>query len=199
MYQYLTGTLAEKTATGAVIDVNGVGYQVHIPLSTYAGLPALGQQVRLLTHFIVREDVQALYGFASEEERQLFRQLLSVSGIGPKSAIGVLSGCTIPELKQAIIEGSLIKLTAIPGIGKKTAERLVVELREKIVLEERRFSAPGSKPGPEDELMEDSLRALIELGYRKQNAKEAIQRALKDADGKKFTVPDLIRVSLKYV
>ena len=183
-----------------MLETGGVGYQVQIPVSTYAVLPALDQEVRLLIHFVVREDLQALYGFLTEEERHLFRLLISVSGIGPKMAITVLSGTPLPELKQAIIDGSLLVLTAIPGIGRKTAERIVVELREKLVIEERRIPASiGGKMGEENSRVEDSVRALIELGYRRQTAREAIQKAMKDAPAKGLSVSDLIRASLKYV
>ncbi len=200
MYQYLSGRLAEKTAASAVIDVQGIGYSVQIPLSTFTELPELGQSVKLLTHFVVREDAQVLYGFFAEEERQVFRLLLSVSGVGPKIALTVLSGITLSELKRAIIDGDLVVLTAVPGIGKKTAERLVVELREKIVAEDKKGGVSAlSKMTSQDVRVDDSLQALIELGYRKQNAQEAIRKAVKTLEGEKYSVPDLIRASLKYV
>lgn len=184
----------------AVIDVGGVGYLVQIPVSTFGQLPVLGDNVKLLTHFVVREDMQALYGFWSEEERDLFRMLISISGIGPKMAMTILSGSSLADLKQAIVNGSIDFLVQIPGIGRKTAERLVVELKEKIVIDERRAPSLGSPKSPsENPLMEDTVSALIELGYKKQNAKEAVQRALKDSSDKKMGVPDLIRFSLKYV
>ncbi len=200
MYQYLSGKLTEKNPTSAVIDVNGVGYLVQIPVSTFGQLPVLGDTVKLLTHFVVREDAQALYGFWSEEERDLFRMLISISGIGPKMAMTILSGSSLPELKQAIVNGSIDFLIKIPGIGRKTAERLVVELKEKIVIDERMAPSAGhGKTAPEHYLMEDAVSALIELGYKKPNAKEAVQRALKDSADKKMGVPDLIRFSLKYI
>jgi holliday junction DNA helicase RuvA len=200
MFDYLAGKVVEKTPVSVVLDVSGVGYHIFVPVSTSAVLPPAGESVRLRTHFVVREDAHVLYGFASDEERQMFRLLLSVSGIGPKSAITVLSGKSISELKQAIINGSLLELTTIPGIGKKTAERIIVELREKVVLEERtKPSVVSNASQAEESLIEDSIRALVELGYRKQNAKEAIQRVLKDADNSRLTVAELIRASLKYV
>ncbi len=200
MYHYLNGKLVEKTATHLVLEAGGVGYQIHIPVSTYAALPSPGHEVRILTHFVVREDAHTLYGFLTEDERHLFRQLISVSGIGPKMAMTALSGISLPELKQAIIEGALPVLTAIAGIGRKTAERIVVELREKLVVEERSKPQPvGVKSQVESSLIEDSLRALVELGYRRQNAKDAIQKAIKDSGSQKLAVSDLIRASLKYV
>lgn len=200
MYQYLSGKLVEKTAASAVIDVHGVGYLVQISVSTFSALPELGKDVKIFTHFVVREDVQALFGFYTEEERQVFRLLLSVSGIGPKTALTVLSGVSLSELKRAIIDGNLTTLTGVPGVGRKTAERLVVELREKIVVEDRKAgSSAVEKMAAQDILVEDSLQALIELGYRKQNAQEAIRKAVKAFEGAKYSVSDLIRASLKYV
>jgi len=200
VYQYLTGRLVEKTPASVVLDVGGVGYHLLISVSTHEALPPLGQSVTVLTHFVVREDAHILYGFFQEEERSLFRLLMSVTGIGPKMAITILSGLTVPELKRAIVEGSLHVLSGISGVGRKTAERIVVELREKVVLEERREGLPLTVPSnAQDQLVEDSLRALIQLGYRKQNAKEAVQKALKNAPAGKHSVEELIRESLKHV
>ena len=198
MYQYLNGNLVEKNAASLVIDVGGVGYHVQIPVSTFSALPELGKSVRILTHFVVREDGHFMFGFFTEEERQLFRLLISVSGIGPKTAMTALSGVAIPELKRALIDGDLAVLTGISGIGRKTAERMVVELREKMVLEERRAPTPGlgKKESP---VVEDSVRALIELGYKKQNAQDAIEKALKNVDPGKIKLEELIRASLRYV
>ena len=199
MYQYLTGRLIEKSPTHVVIETGGIGYLIQIPVSTFSGLSEIGQSVRILTHFIVREDAHLLYGFLTEEERELFRLLISISGIGPKSAMTVLSGVPLAELKKAIIDGNLVLLTSIPGIGKKTAERIVIELREKLIVTDSRTSSSTGTMRANDVLVEDSLRALVELGYRKQNAQEAIQKALRHLDGSKISVPDLIRASLKYV
>jgi holliday junction DNA helicase RuvA len=196
VYHSLNGILIEKTATRIVLDVSGVGYELRIPVSTFAKLPPLGEKVKLLTHFIVREDAHLLFGFSSEEERDFFRLLISVSGIGPKIAITVLSGMSLQELKQAIVKGAVPALTAISGIGKKIAERMIVELREKIALED--MAQPASHEAG-DLLIEDSVRALMELGYKKQNAKLAIDKALQELDTSKKNVPELIRKSLKYV
>lgn len=204
MYQYLNGTLTEKTAASAVIDVNGVGYYLQIPVSTFSALPELGKPVKVLTHFVVREDAQALYGFSTEDERGFFRSLISVSGIGPKTALTALSGVPVQDLKRAIIDGDLAVLTGISGIGKKTAERMVVELREKMVVEERRVPSGVSsrKDGQAQPAAEDSVRALIELGYKKQNAQDAVEKALKSFENStsgKATIEELIRVSLRYI
>ena len=200
MYQYLSGRLAEKGPTAIVLEVGGVGYHLQVPLSTGQALPAIGETVRIFTHFVVREDAHLLYGFLTEDERSLFRMLISVSGIGPKIAMTLLSGIPMAELKQAIIDGALPILTSISGIGRKIAERIVVELREKLVIEERRVpSFVSGKAQERDSVVEDSVRALIELGYRRQTAREAVEKALKHPDLKKNSVTDLVRTSLKYV
>jgi len=199
MYDYLTGTLIEKTPVSVVLEVGGIGYALHIPVSTFSVLPAIGEKVKLLTHFVVREDAQVLYGFISEDERDLFRSLISVSGIGPKIAMAMLSGRSVVEVKQAIVEGSLVFLTGISGIGRKTAERIVVELREKIIIEKRVSTAETLATTTTNMLFDDSLQALMELGYRRQSAKEAIQRALGQSKDDSMTVSDLIRASLKHV
>ena len=129
----------------------------------------------------------------------MFRLLISISGIGPKMAATILSGLELGDLKRAIIDGALPILTAVPGIGRKTAERIIVELREKVVLEERRAPAASEKGRASNGLMEDSLRALVELGYRRQNAKEAVEKVLKSSAADKMSLSELIRASLKYI
>ncbi|MBI4368453.1 MAG: Holliday junction branch migration protein RuvA [Candidatus Omnitrophica bacterium] len=200
MYSFLSGILAEKTHTTATIDVNGIGFQLVIPLSTSQKLPGEGGKVRLLTHHVVREDAELLFGFATEEERSLFKLLLSVSGIGPKMAITVLSGLGIGELKKAIVNGSVPALTAISGIGRKTAERLIVELREKVMIEGQVESGqPSAALSKNEVLVQDSLRALVSLGYTKQNAKTAVQKALEKNGQGKLSAEALIRESLKQI
>ena len=200
MYSYLAGVLAEKSPTTVTVDINGIGFQLMVPLSTSQRLPGIGEKVKLLIHHVVREDAELLFGFATEEERALFKLLLGVSGIGPKLAITVLSGLGIGELKRAIVDGSVPSLTAISGIGRKTAERIIVELREKIVVEAR---AEGGKTAgilaKKEALIEDSLRALISLGYTKQNAKAAIQKVLDARGHDRLNAEALIRESLKQI
>lgn len=198
MYNYLSGILAEKFPTQVTLDVNGIGFQLVVPLSTSQKLPQAGQKVKLLTHHVVREDAQLLFGFATEEERSLFRLLLTISGIGPKSAITVLSGLGIGELKRAIVNGSIPTLTSISGIGKKTAERIIIELREKVVVEGR-DDEPSEHLSLEKELMQDSLRALVSLGYTKQNAKTAIEKVMNSKSSDEWTPESLIRESLKQI
>lgn len=200
MYSFLAGILAEKSLTSATIDVGGIGFQLLVPLSTSQKLPQAGEKVKLLTHHVVREDAQLLFGFASEEERALFKLLLGVSGIGPKSALVVLSGLGIRELKKAIVDGSVPALTAIPGIGRKTAERVIIELREKVVIEGRsETEGPHTALSKHDALVQDSLRALVSLGYSKQNAKAAIQKVLAERGNDHLNAESLIRESLKQI
>ncbi len=200
MYHSLTGKIAEKTPVAVILEVNGVGYEVRVSLSTFSSLPNLGEIVKLFTHFVVREDAQLLYGFATEEEREAFRLLISISGIGPKLAITLLSGVTLPELKRAIQEKNTPVLTAISGIGQKTAERVIVELKDKI----GKAEIPAGKEishdsGVSDQMVEDSVLALVSLGYTKPKAKEAIQKTLKTMLGKKPSVEEIIRNALKHV
>ncbi len=200
MYHYLNGKIAEKTPTAVILDVNGIGYEVRVSLSTFSSLPNLGETVKLFTHFVVREDAQLLYGFATEEEREAFRLLISISGIGPKLAITLLSGVTLPELKRAIQEKNIPVLTAISGIGQKTAERVIIELKDKIGKAE---VSAGKElihdASISDQMVEDSVSALVSLGYTKQKAKDAIQKTLKAMLGKKPSVEEIIRAALKHV
>ena len=199
MYHYLEGRLVEKNPTSIVLDVNGVGFYLQAPLSTFSGLPAVGERVKLLTHFVVREDAQMLFGFRTEEERELFRLLISVSGIGPKVAMTALSGVSIYDLKRAIAESAVHVLTGISGIGKKTAERLIVELKEKMVLETRLApAAESSVSRPVSDKAEDTLQALVSLGYTKGQARAAVDKALKEP-GAETSVETLVRKALKHI
>lgn len=198
MYHYLSGKLIEKSPTAIVMDVNGIGYDLTIPVSTYASLPALGEQVKLLTHFVVREDAQLLYGFATEEERKMFRLLISISGIGPKIANTALSGILVEDLKAAIKEGNVAILTSVSGIGKKTAERIVIELREKVILEGGKATGAKSSLPLISSEAEDAVQALIALGYSKNEAQVAVDKAQKSAS-EKLAVDKLVRNALKYV
>lgn len=198
MFEYIEGKLAQKTPTSVVLDVSGVGYALLIPLSTFSSLPEVGEKTKILTHFVVREDAQILYGFFTEEEKQLFRLLISVSGIGPKMGLMILSGRSHEDLKQAIVDGSVAFLTGISGIGKKTAERLVVELREKVIVDTQLPQSKGSSAGVGSK-MEDALSALVQLGYKTPSARQAIEKVLADEKNKKLSVSDLIRESLQHV
>ena len=200
MYESLSGKIAKKDPTRLVLEAGGIGFDLAIPLSTFHSLGSPGESARVLTHFLVREDSHQLFGFATEEERTLFRLLLSVTGIGPKVSLAILSGIGITELRRAIVEGSVPTLTAISGIGRKTAERLIIELREKILLLEPKAGPSVSSRVPKEErLVEDSLSALVSLGYRVPEAKRALQKVLAEKPREVLSVEDLIRTSLKYI
>ena len=160
----LTGTLLEKNPPQIVLDVHGVGYEIDVPMSTFFNLPAAGEKIALLTHFVVREDGQFLYGFATEPERFAFRQLLRISGIGARTALSVLSGLSVNDLAQAIARQEVGRLTKVPGIGKKTAERLLLELKGKLA-----DALPTTGPAFEDS-QHDILNALLALGYNDREA-----------------------------
>lgn len=196
MIAFLEGILVEKQPTRAVLNVNGVGYEVAIPLSSFDRLPDENAACKLLTHFHVREDAQELFGFATEAERHLFRLLLSVSGIGPKTAMSALSGLSPRDIKAAIVEGDIKRLSSISGIGKKTAERMVVELRDKLSAGEALEAvAGGLAPAPGDVKLRDAIMALISLGYKQAEAQKRVQDASAKA-GHGASVEELIRLSL---
>ena len=196
MVSHLKGILFHKSPTEIVVDVNGVGYSVSIPLSTYEKLGETGTAVMILTHTHVREDALQLYGFATEAEREAFRLLISVSGIGPKIAQGILSGIQPGELQDLIGQGNVSALTAIPGVGRKTAERLIVELRDKIARIETIGQTPGSTKGGQ-EVRAEALMALISLGYNRGTAEKAVRAALQELNGKKPTIQELLKQALK--
>ena len=184
MITFLRGHLAESFPNRAVVDVGGVGYGVHIPISTYDALPGVGQPVRLLTHLQVREDAHDLYGFASEEERDLFRLLINqVSGIGPKLALAVLSGMPVATFKACVARNDLAALSRIKGVGKKTAERIVVELRDKVGVAAAWEAATAGQTPPLQSHANDAVLALVSLGYRQPDAHKAVEQFLKDTSG----------------
>ncbi|MCY7308425.1 MAG: Holliday junction branch migration protein RuvA [Rhodoferax sp.] len=160
----LTGVLGDKNPPQVLVECNGVGYEVQVPMSTYYNLPARGAQVSLLTHFVVREDAQLLYGFETSAEREAFRQLIKISGVGPRTALAVLSGMGVADLAQAVTLQEAGRLIKVPGIGKKTAERLLLELKGKLGAD------IGASPGAADSEQSDILQALIALGYSDKEA-----------------------------
>jgi holliday junction DNA helicase RuvA len=182
----LTGILAEKTPPQLLVDVNGVGYEVDVPMSSFYNLPALGERVTLLTHFIVREDAQVLFGFLTHDERATFRLLVKISGVGPRTALSILSGLSVEELAQAVSLQQSARLVKVPGIGKKTAERLLLELKGKLgdALTEPVSVSSGAQG--------DILQALIALGYNDREAAAAL-KALPEAIG----VSDGIKLALR--
>lgn len=165
----LTGVIAEKTPPQVVIDVAGVGYEVDVPMSTFFNLGALGERAVLLTHLTVREDAHQLFGFLTHEERATFRQLIKISGVGPKMALGLLSGLSVSELAQAVSSQELGRLTKVPGIGKKTAERLLLELKGKLGPD---LARPATVT---NDNQADILQALVALGYSEKDAATALK------------------------
>ena len=165
----LTGILSEKNPPQIVVDCQGVGYEVDVPMSTFYNLPAAGEKVSLLTHFVVREDAQILYGFGTAPERATFRQLIKISGVGPRTALSILSGMGVDELAQAVSHQEAGRLTKVPGIGKKTAERLLLELKGKLGAD------MGAPVAPTHDNQSDILQALVALGYSDKEAAAALK------------------------
>lgn len=198
MITFLDGTLASALPTQAVIDVRGVGYEVFIPLSSYDRLPAPGQQVRILTHLHVREDAQILYGFMSAAERDLFRLLVnSVSGIGPKLGLAVLSGMSVNNFKAAVVNGDVASLAKISGVGKKTAERIALELKDKLgVAAAWEAASADHAPTPEESQANEAVLALIALGYKQVDAHKTV-RDLQEKERGIATAEDLVKLALK--
>ncbi len=190
----ICGTLIEKNPPQIVVEANGIGYEIDVPMSTFYHLPASGEQVRLFTHFAVREDGHFLYGFASDDERQAFRQLLKVSGIGARTALAVLSGLSVSDLASAITLQEAGRLIKIPGIGKKTAERLLLELRDKLGKALPQLPAGSLRTSfpNEPDTRSDILNALLALGYNEREALSAMKALPDDA-----TVSDGIRLALR--
>ena len=184
----ITGTLLGIEHQTALVDVGGVGYEIECPISTLCELPSVGQTVTLLTHFVVREDAQLLYGFLTHDDRESFRILIKISGVGPKLAIGVLSGLSGDELAAAVERDDVATLTRLPGVGKKTAERLLVELRGRMTSTGRAQSSNAVSP------VEEAVLGLIALGYKEAEARKAINALPKDPEA---TPESLIRSSLK--
>ncbi len=183
----LQGTLAEKNPPQVLVDCNGVGYEVDVPMSTFYNLPGLGEKVSLLTHFVVREDAQILYGFASAPEREAFRQLIKISGVGPRTALSVLSGMSVADIAQAVTAQDAGRLVKVPGIGKKTAERLLLELKGKIGADIGAGAASIAS-----DAQADILQALVALGYSDREAAASLKALPKDVG-----VSEGIKLALK--
>ena len=166
----LSGMLVDKAPPQVVVDVQGVGYEVDVPMSTFFNLPGLGERVTLLTHFVVREDAQQLFGFLTDGERQTFRQLVRISGVGPRTALSILSGLSVDDLAGAVSRQDSARLVKVPGIGKKTAERLLLELKGKLGPDLGAATGPALEEGAND-----ILQALVALGYSDREASSALK------------------------
>jgi Holliday junction DNA helicase RuvA len=198
MISFLHGKLVEALPTQVTLEVHGVGYEVLIPLSSYDKLPQPGQDLKLLTHLSVREDAHTLYGFMSAAERELFRLLIqTVTGIGPKLALNVLSGISVTAFRGAVANGDVKALSQISGVGKKTAERIVVELKDKIGAAGAWEAASAQRAlSPEDQRVNDAVLALMALGFKQIEAHDSVRKALETL-GPQTTLEDLVRACLK--
>ncbi len=197
MITFLSGKLAEKRPTAAVLDVNGVGYLINIPASSFEKLPATGQNAHLFTLLHVREDAMQLFGFATHAERRVFETMLSVSGVGPKLALAALSAMSPAELRENVMAGETAMLTRIPGVGRKTAERMIVELKDRMAaLDDIGPAVPIT--GGEDlaEARSDALAALVSLGFGRAAAEKALRKAIKNNAGM-TSAEEMIRMALR--
>lgn len=197
MITFLDGKLITALPTQAIVDVGGVGYEVFIPLSSYDKLPAAGQGIRILTHLHVREDAQILYGFMTAAERDLFRLLVNnVSGIGPKLALAVLSGMSVTNFKAAVVNSDIASLSKISGLGKKTAERIVLELKDKLgVAAAWEAASAMHAPTPEQEQANEAVLALITLGYKQIDAHKTVRELQEKGEAK--PAEELVKLALK--
>jgi len=193
----IRGTLVNKHPPDILVDVGGVGYEIQVPMTTLFQLPELGSEVSLVTHFVVREDAQLLYGFIDERDRTLFRQLIKVSGVGPKLALAILSGMDAASFARCVQRDDLSSLVALPGVGKKTAERLLVEMRDKLEGWLGQVGGAGESSisaGPETDIVADAESALVALGYRPAEASRMVAAVNDDGVGDS---EELIRRALK--
>jgi Holliday junction DNA helicase RuvA len=197
MIAHIQGFLHFKSPEYLVIDVDGIGYQVHVPLSTFYDLPQVGSTVSLHIHTHVREDALQLYGFRSPEEKVIFVRLISISGIGPRLAVNILSGISPAELVESLSQNNLARLISIPGVGRKTAERIMVELRDKVssLVPSHDVTVPV-KTAADEAVIEDALSALLNLGYKKGVAQRAIENARQRLEGE-ITLESLLKESLR--
>ena len=197
MIAHIQGRLYFKSPEHLIIDVDGIGYQVHVPLTTFYELPDVGNTVALHIHTHVREDALQLYGFQAQEEKALFIRLMGVAGIGPRLAVNILSGISPAELAESLLQGDLARLISIPGVGRKTAERIMVEMRDKLpALAADRDIALSVKSAADEAVMNDAISALVNLGYKKGVARKAIDQATERLEGE-INLESLLKESLR--
>ena len=197
MIASISGIVSDKSVTGVIVDVNGVGYEVHVPLSTFYALPEEGEETMLLIYTYVKEDVLKLFGFFTPREKKLFIKLIGISGVGPKLALSILSGMDTDDLINAIAGGDVARINTIPGVGKKTADRLIVELKDKLKLEAL-TSAPADEFKPkESNVFDDAVSALVNLGYKRADVEKTLEAIKRSGVEDEPAVEDLIRESLK--
>jgi holliday junction DNA helicase RuvA len=197
MLAYLVGKLVEKSPADAVLEVNGMGYLLSITATTHEQLPALGEQYKILSYLHVREDALQLFGFATEEERQFFKLLLTISGVGPKLAQTILSGMDATRLREAVISNNTKALTAISGVGKKTADRIVLELRDKVVKMDLKTESVFEGHSAQQQARSDAYSALLSLGFSRPAAEKAMRTVISELPN--GSADELIRMALRYV
>jgi Holliday junction DNA helicase RuvA len=196
LISYIKGTLVKKAPARIVVDNSGLGYEILVPLSSYDVIGDVGADVLIYTHFHVREDSHTLFGFATTKERKLFQMLISVSGIGPRSALTILSGVSVDDFCDAVAREEEAFLTAISGIGRKTAQRLIVELKSRIVEEEEVRVEVGGGTKPRRDTISEAVQALMALGFTRPAARKAVDKCVNEMDGQ-FDVEELIRGALR--
>ena len=203
MISYLVGQLVEKSTPWLVIEVNGVGYDVQASLNTFTDLPALGAEIKLLTHFVVREDAQLLYGFADQSERQLFRTLIKINGVGAKLELAILSGMDAAAFSHCIIASDVASLTRLPGVGKKTAERLIVEMKDRLQewhvdLPAEQIGGAGSTSSSQSMILAEAETALIALGYKPVEASKSLAKLdFSEIDSSEAAIRAALKTMLK--
>lgn len=201
MIYFLQGIIVEKSPTKLIIEVNGVGYEVNITLPCYESLGSIGEKTTVITYLHVREDILQLFGFKSTSERDLFLQLISAPGIGPKKAQVILSSVSVEHLQKYILEEDLVSLTSLSGVGKKTAQRLILDLKDKIKPSteiDDRSAVPGVELSEKERVFDEAMNALVSLGFAKNNAQLAIQKILQHSE-KDLTVEELIKQALRVI
>ena len=189
----LQGVLSRKEPPALMLDVGGVGYELEAPMTVFYELPAVGERVTLYTHLVVREDAHLLYGFVREAQRRLFRELLKVNGVGPRVALAVLSGLSDEEFCRCVAEEDIARLTKVPGIGRKTAERLVIEMRDKLPKDIPLLASTAAGPAAPGDPVSEAVSALVALGYKPNEA----SRAVRSASTKGLSAEEIIRQALK--
>jgi holliday junction DNA helicase RuvA len=196
MIAFIKGELTEKTPAYVIINCNGVGYMIHVSLNTYSQLPETSHLLQLHTYLVIREDAHTLFGFYKEEERELFKHLISVSGVGPNTARMILSSMSVGEIKHAILSNNISVLQSIKGIGAKSAQRIIVDIKDKI--EKEGIVAEDNLGNKNNTIRDEALSALVMLGYNKATAQKTLNQVLKIRAGESLTIEQLIKESLKY-
>ncbi len=195
MIAFIEGELVEKNPAYVVLNCNGVGYMIHVSLNTYSQLPE-GPRVKLHTYMVIREDAHTLFGFVQQQERELFKHLISVSGVGPNTARMILSSMSVNEIRQAIVNNNISVLQSVKGIGAKSAQRIIVDLKDRI---EKEGTLPEENLGqPDNTIREEALSALVMLGYNKAVAQKTLNQILKQKSASELTIEQLIKEALKY-